>query len=223
MNETLGVGKFSVTQFLIALAMLIFATPFIDQPPYGEVIEAIVMTMVLLSGALAVGGRRRMLALAMSLGGMAIITKWVQHFQPEIVPVFLVPTISLVFMGLLIYELMRFVLRAPTIDREVVSAAISSYICMGLLWAFAYILVSKVTPGSFASFGQPVASLDPYDAFYFSFTTLITIGFGDITPLARVPKMLAILEGMTGMFFVVTLISSLVAMYGSTRPARSGH
>lgn len=217
-NGTLGIGKFSVTQFLIALGMLIFATPFIDSPPYGQAIEAVVMTVVLLTGALAVGGHRHMLALALNLGVMAVIAKWMQHFQPEIVPGFVVPTISMVFMGLLIYELTRFILRAPTIDREVVSAAISSYICMGLLWAFAYVLVSKLHPGSFASFGQPVASLDPFDAFYFSYTTLITLGYGDITPLARVPKMLAILEGMTGMFYVVTLISRLVSMYGSTRP-----
>jgi hypothetical protein len=83
--------------------------------------------------------------------------------------------------------------------------------------------VSKLAPSSFASFGQPIASIDPYDAFYFSYTTLITIGFGDITPLSRVARMLAILEGMTGMFYVVTLISRLVSMYGSTRSARPQH
>jgi hypothetical protein len=63
-------------------------------------------------------------------------------------------------------------------------------------------------------------TLSPYDAFYFSYATLVTVGYGDITPLSRVAKMLAILEGMTGMFYVVTIISRLVAMYGTTRPAR---
>jgi hypothetical protein len=117
-NEPLGIGKFSVTQFLIALGMLIFATPFIDQPPYGEAVEAVVMTIVLLSGALAVGGRRRMLSLAMSLSAMAIIAKWVSTFSRKLCR-FLVPTIQFGFMGLLIYELTRYVLhlRRPSIAK----------------------------------------------------------------------------------------------------------
>jgi hypothetical protein len=80
--------------------------------------------------------------------------------------------------------------------------------------------VSQVRPDSFAEYGKPLTRLNPYDAFYFSYATLITVGYGDITPLSRVAKMLAILEGMTGMFYVVTLISRLVSMYGSSRPAR---
>jgi len=219
-EELIGINRFSATQFLVALVMLIFATPFIDQPPYGEQIEAVVMTVVLLSGALAVGGRRRILILSLSLSVTAVILKWVQHFQPQIVPGFLVPAVSLLFMGLLIYELTRFIMRAPQVDREVVCASISTYISMGLAWTFAYVLVSRLHPESFAKFGQPLASLDAYDAFYFSYTTLLTIGYGDFTPLTRVAKMLVILEGMTGMLYVVTLISRLVSIYSASRLGR---
>jgi hypothetical protein len=219
-NEKLGFSKFSVTQFLVALGLFIFITPFIEQPPYGDEIEGVVLTLVLLLGAMAVGGRRPILVLAMTLSAIAITVKWIHHFWPEVLPGFLVPALSLIFMVLLIYEFTRFILRSQTIDREVVSAAISTYVCLGLVWMFAYLIVSQSQPESFAEYGRAMETLSPYDAFYFSYATLVTVGYGDITPLSRVAKMLAILEGMTGMFYVVTIISRLVAMYGTTRPAR---
>jgi hypothetical protein len=57
-----------------------------------------------------------------------------------------------------------------------------------------------------------------FNAFYFRFTTMSTVGFGDITPVSKVARTLAVLEAITGMFYVAVLISRLVAMYSPTRP-----
>jgi hypothetical protein len=55
-----------------------------------------------------------------------------------------------------------------------------------------------------------------FTAIYFSFTTLMTVGYGDITPAADVARMLALLEAMTGTFFVGVMIARLVSLYSAS-------
>ena len=55
------------------------------------------------------------------------------------------------------------------------------------------------------------------NAFYFSFITLCTVGYGDITPVFDVARMLAAMEAITGTLYVAVLISRLVALYSSEK------
>ena len=59
--------------------------------------------------------------------------------------------------------------------------------------------------------------MDGFTATYFSFATLTTIGYGDIIPASKAARMLAVLEAMTGIFYIAVVISRLVALY-SSRP-----
>jgi voltage-gated potassium channel Kch len=56
-------------------------------------------------------------------------------------------------------------------------------------------------------------ALDGFNALYFSFVTLTTIGYGDISPIAPIARMLAMLEAVTGILFPAVLIARLVSMY----------
>ena len=57
--------------------------------------------------------------------------------------------------------------------------------------------------------------MDRFNALYFSFTTLSTVGYGDIIPLSGVARMLAMVEAVFGMFYVTLLIARLVSLYSS--------
>ncbi len=54
-----------------------------------------------------------------------------------------------------------------------------------------------------------------FNAFYFSFITLSTVGYGDITPASRIARWLAAMEAITGSLYVAVLIARLVALYRS--------
>ena len=55
-----------------------------------------------------------------------------------------------------------------------------------------------------------------FTAIYFSFITLATLGYGDITPAADIARMLAMLEAMTGTLFVGVMIARLVSLYSTS-------
>ena len=90
---------------------------------------------------------------------------------------------------------------------------------IALVVVFAYLLVARAVPDAFAFNAGPAAeqSLHGANAFYFSFITLCTVGYGDITPVSHVARMLAAMEAITGTLYVAVLISRLVALYSSEK------
>jgi voltage-gated potassium channel len=87
------------------------------------------------------------------------------------------------------------------------------------MWTMAYWLVDQLTPGGAFSFNTTTGkqSMNGFNGFYFSFITLSTVGYGDITPVSRIARWLAALEAMTGLLYVAVLIARLVALYSSRK------
>ena len=209
--------RFSTVELLVALALLFVSFPFVEEVKGGDIIVSILLSLVLISAVLAVSDRRITLVVAVLLATPAIAGRWINHFRPDLVPpaVFLVA--GLVLVAFVVMNLLRFVLRAPSVNGEVLCASISAYLMLGLIWTMAYWLVAKVTPNAFAFNTRTGTgeSMDGFNAFYFSFITLSTVGYGDITPVSRIARWLAATEAMTGLLYVTVLIARLVSLYRS--------
>jgi voltage-gated potassium channel len=215
-SRRLGLRHFSAVGLLIALALLFFFFPFVEEVKGGDLIVSILLSLVLLSAVLAVASSRRTLIVALLLAIPAVAGRWINHFQPLVPPpIFLIAGLGLV--AFVVVNLLRFVLGAPSVNVEVLCASISAYLMLGLMWTIAYWLVAWVTPTAFA-FNTTTGtkeSIEGFNAFYFSFITLSTVGYGDITPVSRVARMLAATEAMTGLLYVAVLIARLVALYST--------
>ena len=222
-----GLFRFSVARFLTALVLLFVSAPFVEEIRYGALVEVALTTAVLGTGVLAIGARRSTLILATILVVPPLLGKWLMHLWPDRFAgeIFLLG--GLAFIGFVASRLLVFILRAPKVNSEVLCAGISIYLIMGLLWGFAYMLVAHHTPDSFAFSVPPAASheMTGFTAFYFSFMTLTTVGYGDITPVSNTARMLAIMESMSGTLFVGVLIARLVSLYSAPDPTEpsSGH
>jgi len=106
---------------------------------------------------------------------------------------------------------------------EVLCASVAVYLMLGLMWTVAYWLVDQLTPGGAFSFNTSRGgqSMNGFTGFYFSFITLSTVGYGDITPVSRAARWLAAMEAMTGLLYVAVLIARLVSLYSSTKQDNS--
>ena len=96
-------------------------------------------------------------------------------------------------------------------------AAVANYLLLGLLWTMAYTVVSDVTPGAFVVSAGPAVGeqITGFNAMYFSFVTLSTVGYGDIAPVSPAARILAMAEAVVGAFYMALLISRLVAVYSA--------
>ena len=206
-------------QLLIALALFIFFAPFVEEIRGGDLIVSVLLSLVLISAVFAVASRRSTLIIALLLAIPALVGRWINYFRPELVPPAVFLTAGLVLIAFVVANLLRFVLGAPSVNADVLCASISAYLMLGLLWTMAYWLVDQLTPGAF-SFNTTSGmkeTMAGFNAFYFSFITLSTVGYGDITPVSKVARMLAATEAITGLLYVAVLIARLVGLYSTPK------
>lgn len=214
-TRRIGVWKFSSVELLGMLILFIFAMPFVEDYSLGKSIEPVLLTLLLISALLAVGGRRRVLISGLFLLVPAIIFRWSHHLLPELMSPVLFIGFGLLFIGFVIVNILRYIMRASRVNAEVVCAGISVYLLIAIMWAMVYKLLGDVDPQSFYFANVPNAeqSMTNANSFYFSFATISSVGYGDITPVTRVARMFAVMEAITGLFFMAVLISRLVSLY----------
>ena len=117
---------------------------------------------------------------------------------------------SLIFLAYTTYLVLRAVVGSTQVTPEIVAGALASYVMIGLTWAIAFGVVETHWPGSI-HFAGDNAEVRFSDLLYFSYVSLLTIGYGDILPVSRTARTLVVLEGLLGMAFTTVLLAVLVA------------
>ena len=116
------------------------------------------------------------------------------------------------FYSVISYEIIKQVWRATTVSKNVILGLISGYISLGLIGFFIFLSIEMANTGSFngisSSFGQLTDHL-----MYFSYITILTIGYGDITPATTLAQKATILLGLTGQFYMVIVTATIVGKY----------
>ncbi|HJW76496.1 MAG TPA: potassium channel family protein [Thermoleophilia bacterium] len=103
--------------------------------------------------------------------------------------------------------------RHPEITFRTVLGALCVYLLVGFFFAFLFALFDRVA-GPF--FAQPGAG-DPVDYLYFSYVTMSTVGYGDLTARGDLGRMLAVTEALIGQLYLVTIVALLVGNLGRAR------
>lgn len=214
-TRRIGVWRFSAVELLGSLILFIAALPFVEDVPEGNYLEPSLLTLVLVAGLLAVGGRKRVMGVGLFLLVPSVVFRWIHHISPGLITPAIFQVFGLVFVIFVVANILHFILRAARVDVEVICAGISVYLLIGLIWSLAYKLLGAVAPDAFVFTNVPNAepSMTSFNAFYFSFSTLSSVGYGDITPASKVARMLAVMEAVTGILYVAVLISRLVSLY----------
>ena len=110
------------------------------------------------------------------------------------------------------------ILRHPQVTAETLLGAVCVYILLGLVFSYSDYAVQLVGGNSF--FAQS-GTHDAPDFVYYSYITMTTVGYGDLSPAVGLPRTMAVIEALTGQIFLVVLVARLVAMYQpKTRGAR---
>jgi hypothetical protein len=107
----------------------------------------------------------------------------------------------------------RRLVRHPRVQGSTVLGALCIYLLLGLFFAYLYSTIGAISPPFFAQ--QPTATIVDY--LYFSYATLTTVGYGDLTAGQDVGRILAVSEALTGQLYLVTVVALLVANLGRVR------
>ena len=110
------------------------------------------------------------------------------------------------------------VIRSQRVTGDTIFGAVAVYLLFGVIMAMMFHFLNNVSPGSvIASVGEATSILERYDQFgellYFSFVTLTSVGYGDLTPISPPARSLAMLEGIVGQLYLAILIARLVGIH----------
>ena len=108
------------------------------------------------------------------------------------------------------------VLFTGSIGTNEIVGAISIYLLIGLIWGLLYLFMAQASPGAFNGLEQAVWYENFADAAYYSFVTLTTLGYGDISPVSPVARFLVYMEAIVGVFYMAILVASLIGVRIST-------
>ncbi len=118
---------------------------------------------------------------------------------------------NLLFFGAVLAALISAVVKAEKVDADTVFAAADVFMLMGIVWAYAFMLVYNADPTAF--------SLQPQDMtqagsalLHFSFTTLTTVGYGSISPMSDTARMLSDIEAVIAQLFLAVVVARLVSL-----------
>jgi hypothetical protein len=175
----------------------------------AKILFKLFLTIVLFSSIYAVSQTKRVFVIAVILGIPSFAVHWFGYLLgANLVIMVMVQSVMAVFFVFIAWIMLSHVLKSERVSWEKIAAAICVYLILGLIWALMYSILYSLFPGAF-NIGNPLMS----DFVYYSFITLSTLGYGDITPLIASAQALSYVEAITGQIYLAVLIAGLVGMH----------
>jgi len=202
-------------QLLLSQLLLILAFPWLEHGVAGNLLLDALHLTVIVPVVRAVGrtpGRQRValgLALAVAAAQVADFASGIGHLGA-------VALLALcAFQTYAIWGLMLYVTQDEVATTDELFAAASMYVLLAMAFACLFSVLEHAAPGSF--FINPTNNIDGevnwWDLVYFSFTTLTSVGFGEITPVTSHARSLVMVVQVVGVLFVALLIARLTGIY----------
>jgi hypothetical protein len=190
---------------------------------YAALIHDLWLALTLLSGALAIGWRRKA-AQVVVLSAILLFALRVLGFVGGAGAIGLVvdAVLTLFLLSILAVMVVMQIFREGPITRQRVQGSIIIYLLLGLIWAEGYTLAAHLDSDAFTvNVGGAGPNALSAHLTYFSFVTLTTVGYGDILPTNLVTRTLANMEGLVGQLFPAILIARLVSMEIAARETKN--
>lgn len=220
------VFKYSPSKFTVLLGFLvvqIFISPIAGDSLFLQQIMYFYTYLVLLSAVAAIVGSRTKLFAYFGLYGISLVSS-IMFFR----------TRSLGWLGgseaadmlmlcIAIWGIQRFMARQATVTRDLIAGAICIYLLAGLAWADAYSLCEIYRQGSFAGIDINSSVFAIRGALtYFSYVTMLTVGYGDVLPVSLMARSLAILQGLFGQMYLAVFIAGILGKFLSQKNGGNG-
>ena len=207
------------TGLTIVLLVLSVSSIAIGQNDLRKVVDAVTFTVLLVLAIRIVGQRLRVATVALVVP--TLISHWIDHLSDSSIHRVFGLGLATVFLVFLTLVIMFAVFRDETVTFDTIFGAVCAYLLLGVTWGTAYALLVVISPDSLSvspalahasGWGEPISAFTPVLQYY-SFTTLATLGYGDVSPLSPGARALSVMEGLAGQLYLAVLVARLVGIH----------
>ena len=199
---------------LIFIIALIIVGPLIEEFVHLRILYDILWSAVLVSAIYAVSHKKRYILVGVLLALPMLASIWSSYFVVDL-PLGVVGGLcGAAFFTFAIIQILVFIYNQKEVTGDIIAGAAIVYLLMALAWSSIFAVLESLHPGSF-SFPEIEGISTSRPFLYYSFVTLTTLGYGDITPVTKLARSLCILEAVMGQLYLVVQVAWLVGVHVS--------
>ena len=196
----------------IFLFLFILLPPFLIHLPYLSFIIYIILSLIVLNCVVILfegRGKSEYGVIALLISLVFIWLSLAQDWQNTFLQVIRMVVLMLLFKFTL-FRMIKEILWIKQVTAKVIFSAIGAYLLLGIIGTFLFEIVELMYPNSFT---KSEVFTGFYGEIYFSFVTISTLGYGDITPLTPQGQSVAIIMAVAGQLFIAILMAMLVGKF----------
>lgn len=206
---------------MICLLLVIIVSPFLYTYPAVKTVFKVFLTAVLFVSVYITSEKKYSFYLSLLLAIPALLSGWGAHVTGIPILLLIEHGFALFFFGYLIYVILSAIFHTKIVTSNIIYGSICVYLLIGVEWGLFYSSIEIIHPGSF-NFTAPEAILHGKYSIkqlqlsyfiYYSFITLTTLGYGDITPAIPPAQAMASLQAIFGQLYLTILVARLVGMH----------
>ena len=203
--------------FFSSLLSILFLGMFIPASIFDTYVSPVLFVLNISTGLILVSYNQRLIKIVIAIL-LLVCLMYLGEFvlnRKELIVDLVKISCFFVFYTIISVDLIKQVLKAQLVGINEIFGLVSGYICLGLLGVFLCLTVEYIHPNSFSGIDQNLSLSE--NLLYFSYITLMTIGYGDITPLTELARKASILIGLAGQIYMVVITAIIVGKYISHR------
>jgi hypothetical protein len=205
----------------IALALLFVSSPVLNGYFGSSRIDNLLIAGFLIFALYQITRRRADLVIGLALGIPAAAAGIVNAATPDAPAINAIPTIlSAVFLGFLVSRIFKDIFSGNRITSEQIFGSVCAYLLIGLVFSVVYGFIFLADPGAFAFSDAMTDYLTAenqdrsFGIFtYFSFVTMTSLGYGDMTPISEMARTLAWVQAVLGQLYLAITVAALVGVH----------
>ncbi len=214
MGTTLNLlARYRFYYLFFALILTIVIAPLMADYKILRIAFDAFLTLIFIFGCFAVSRSRYVPWIALTLSIPMLVSIWTGYFGWNYAPLSLVGDIfGILYFGLIACVILAYIFTTKHVSGDIIVAALVVYLLLGILWGYSYEVINLIQPGSFRA-PEPHMGQGGSGYMYYSFITLTTVGYGDITPVTGIARSFSQLEGIVGQSYMAVLVARLVGLH----------
>lgn len=200
---------------MVVLLITILLPGFFEEQTNQKIVWPIIRSFLLLSCLNLIRKMKKAVIMVAVIGLLATSADWLQWIKDVQYAALISFSLFSIFIAIVTYELFNQILKTKMVSAQTIIAAFDGFLLIGIIGFLMFSFIHFAKPNSFNRVSMGEAGIN--DLLYYSYITLLTIGYGNIVPVSEIAKRLSILVGLVGQFYLVVVMSVLVGKFLSEK------
>ncbi len=195
--------------------LLEFIVPSFENNINYHFAESIIFTFLIFAGFNVLLARKRMLYLIVFLGITIVLARFINDDVLPLWTEYIKDAVLISYYSVIIYEIFKELVDQQKVNLNTIGAVLAGFFVIGVIGGVIFSSIETTSPGSFVGLNEGREKV--HDLVYFSFITLTTIGYGDISPVSYFAQRVTVIFGLIGNFYSTIIIGIIISKFLSSK------